>query len=114
MVLHRAFGVGLLPAANGPRTPGEMGETDDYLLRVRQTLELASNWLSRSEEADVANLIDHGEPAEAMRTGAWIIIDDVKLFPGEVVTAVRELASGLVDEICMPPDLDSHVESIDG
>jgi hypothetical protein len=52
--------------------------------------------------------------AEAMRTRAWIIIDDVKLFPGEVVTAVRELASGLVDEICMPPDLDSHVESIDG
>ncbi|NLS95807.1 MAG: hypothetical protein GXX96_27040 [Planctomycetaceae bacterium] len=65
--------------------------------------------LSNQESAEVEHLIAHDECPEALRTLAWIIVEEGKRVPRETIEAIRQLSEGLIDEKHMPDDLDSHV-----
>jgi hypothetical protein len=80
----------------------------NYLLRVRGLLAQTSAVLTAAEEYEVRHLIDHGEPAEALRTLAWIVVDGDKKVSRSIIATIRELALGAVSEADMPSSLDSH------
>lgn len=83
-----------------------MNILEDYLLRVRELVSSVASVLTTEERDEVAHLIDHGEPAEALRTLAWIIVEENKQIRSSVVSKIRELSAGLVDEADLPNDLD--------
>ena len=85
-----------------------MNSPENYLLRVRGLLESLSAVLTAEEESEVRHLLDHGEPAEALRSLAWIVVDDGKRIPSSSIAAIRELTAGLVDAADLPDNLDAH------
>lgn len=48
------------------------------------------------------------EPAEALRTLAWIVVDGEKKVSRSTIATIRELASGAVSEADMPGNLDAY------
>jgi hypothetical protein len=87
-----------------------MGDLEDYLGRVRSLLISLANRLTPGEQKNVEHLIEHGEPAEAMRDLAWIIVEGNKMVPAETIVALRALTSGLIEEKDMPTNLENYVE----
>lgn len=85
-----------------------MSEMEDYLGRVRAVLMSLQGVVSAEGLAEADHLIDHGEPAEGLQTLAWVIVDEDKRVPIATLSAIRELAAGLVDESHWPPNLDEH------
>jgi hypothetical protein len=88
-----------------------MSDLEDYLGRVRGLLISLANRLTPGEQKEVEHLIDHGEPAEAMRDLAWLIVEENKMVPAATIVALRALTSGLIEEKDMPTDLENHIES---
>lgn len=86
-----------------------MNNLNDYLCRVHAVVKSSQHVLSEAELAEVEHLIEHDEPAEALRTLAWIIVEGNKKVPRDVVAGIRALSEGLVDPAHMPLNLDSHV-----
>jgi len=82
---------------------------DEFLRRVRGLVDSLGGVLSNSERAEVTHLIDHDEIAEALRTLAWIIVEEEKRIPRAAYHAIRELSDGLVTEDHMPRNLAAHV-----
>ena|SRR6202035_1769452 len=99
-----------VPDQSAAQSP-TMSDLEDYLGRVRGVLISLANRLTPGEQKEVDNIIEHGEPAEAMRALAWIIVDNSMTVPAETIIALRDLASGLIDEKDMPPDLENHIGS---
>lgn len=87
-----------------------MTALDDYLGRVRGLLISLADRLTPEECAEVEHLIAHGEPAEGLRTLAWIIVDERKTIPAEAMASLRELTAGMIEVDHMPPGLDRHVD----
>lgn len=85
-----------------------MTSPEEYLLRVRGLLASLSAVLTAKELGEVRHLIDHGEPAEALRSLAWIVVDNGKRIPASAINAIRELTAGLVDDSDLPDSLDEH------
>jgi hypothetical protein len=85
-----------------------MNKLNDYLARVYGVLESSRHVLCEAELAEVEHLIKHGEPAEGMRTLAWIIVEGDKKVPRSVISGIRTSSEGLVDTIDMPANLDSQ------
>jgi hypothetical protein len=71
-----------------------MSDLDDYLGRVRALLVSLANCLTPGEQEEVEHLIEHGEPAEAMRALAWIIVEERMMVPAESIAALFDLTSG--------------------
>ena len=95
------------------RVPGECSEKsmtspETYLLRVRELLSSVSNILTVEEMREICYLVDHDEPAEALRSLAWIVVDGGKRVPASVIGAIRELTLNLIDKSDLPDDLDAH------
>jgi hypothetical protein len=88
-----------------------MSDLEDYLGRVRGLLISLANRLTRGEQKEVEHLIELGEPAEAMRELAWLIVEENKIVPAETIVALRALTSGLIEEKDMPAGLDNHIET---
>jgi hypothetical protein len=88
-----------------------MSDLEDYLGQVRGLLISLANRLTPREQKEVEHLIEHGEPAEAMRDLAWLIVEENKMVPEETIVALRALTSGLIEEKDMPTDLENHIES---
>jgi hypothetical protein len=84
----------------------QSADRDAYLRRVGALLASLSDRLTVTERGEVQHLIDHGEPAEGMRTLAWIIVEQKKKVPGEAIASLRQLSHGLIDNAHMPPNLD--------
>ncbi len=84
-----------------------MTSPENYLLRVREFLTSLSVVLTAEEQSEVWHLIDHGEPAEGLRTLAWIVVDGEKRLLRSEINSIRELTSGLVDESDFPTNLDA-------
>ena len=82
-----------------------MTKLDDYLHRVRGLLSSVASVLTVEEQDELSHLIDHGEPAEALRALAWIVVEENKRIPASAIAAIRELTSGLVDENDLPNKL---------
>lgn len=78
---------------------------DDYLHRVRSLLSSVATVLTAEQQEEVSHLIDHGEPAEALRALAWIVVEENKRIPVRAIGAIRELTAGLVDEQDLPENL---------
>jgi hypothetical protein len=87
-----------------------LSDLEDYLGRVRGLLISLANRLTPGEQKDVERLIEHGEPAEAMRDLAWIIVEGNKIVLAETIVALRALTSGFIEEKDMPTNLENHVE----
>jgi hypothetical protein len=81
---------------------------DEYLDRIYRLLDSLSTTLSAEERAEIEHFIDHGEPAEGLRTLAWIIVDADKYVPSDAIASIRELSEGLISPEHMPPTLDAH------
>jgi hypothetical protein len=82
---------------------------DAYLGRARGLFISLADRLTQSERHTVDDLIEHGEPAEGMRALAWIIAENQMRVTASVVSALRELTAGLIDDADMPPGLDDCV-----
>ena len=80
-----------------------MNELHDFLAEVRAFLN-SLEFLSPSERAEVDHLVDHDEIGEALRTLAWIIVEEGHAVPPDVHRAIRSLSAGLVVPEQMPPD----------
>lgn len=85
-----------------------MMSLENYLLRVRQLLVSVSGVLTAAEQAEVSHLIDHDECGEALRTLAWIVVEENKRIPASAIAAIRELSQGLVAEDDFPENLDDY------
>ena len=85
-----------------------MNATEDYLGRVHALLWAAAEFLSAGERSEVQHLIDSGEPAEGLRSLAWIIVDGGLRVPASVIASIRELSEGFVAVTDLPPNLDDH------
>jgi hypothetical protein len=101
-------------AKSGPAIPRtfrgihDMMSLENYLLRVRQLLVSVSGVLTAAEQAEVSHLIDHDECGEALRTLAWIVVEENKRIPASAIAAIRELSQGLVAEDDFPENLDDY------
>lgn len=78
---------------------------EEYLGRVRATAWHAADYLPSKRLEEVHRLIDHGEPAEGLRSLAWVIVSERIEVPVSVVDAIYEYTAGLIDDEFMPPDL---------
>jgi hypothetical protein len=88
-----------------------VSESDAYVGRVRGLLISVADRLSPREYGEVEHLIEHGEPAEGMRSLAWIIVERRLKVPASTVAELRDLTAGLIEEEHMPPDLDDCIEA---
>jgi hypothetical protein len=90
-----------------------MSSLEDYLSRVQSLVWELAGSLSADERQEVQRLVDHGEPAEGLRSLAWIIVDGDKMVPATVIRAIREPSAGIVAAEHMPDELDSHALTSD-
>lgn len=81
----------------------------DYLGRAQALVLSLADDLTDAEQHEVRHLIDHDEVGEALRTLAWIIVEEDKRVPATAISAIRELSTGLVDADDLPPNLERHV-----
>jgi hypothetical protein len=88
-----------------------MSEFDAYVGRVRGLLISIADRLTPRECGEVEHLIEHGEPAEAMRALAWIVVERRLKVPAKTVAELRDLTAGLIEDEHMPPDLDECIEA---
>ncbi|HEX9969067.1 MAG TPA: hypothetical protein VGB03_02935 [Acidimicrobiales bacterium] len=65
--------------------------------------------LSSSECEQVTEYVDHGEAGDGVRLLAWIIVEEGKKVPVEVVDAIESLSEDVVLPEHMPPTLRDHV-----
>lgn len=88
-----------------------MTPVEIYIFKVQRLLADLSSVLTLEEQREVSHLIDHGEPAEALRTLAWLVVDGDKRIPAQAIVAIRELTSGLIDAGDLPNNLNAHASS---
>lgn len=86
-----------------------MSDRDEFVGRVRGLLISLSGTLSAEEGAEVEHLIEHDEVGEALRTLAWIIVEEDKRISQQAYDAIRELSASLVAEEHMPRDLSAYI-----
>lgn len=89
-------------------TPEQLRRMEDYLRQVREVVHGCSQELNEYELAEAEHLIAHGEPAEGLRTLAWIISEKKVRVPARTIRAIRELTEGLLDPSHLPQDLDQY------
>lgn len=88
-------------------------EQEEWIGRIRGlviSLEDAGI-LSSSECEQIAEYVDHGEAGDGVRLLAWIIVEEGKKVPAEVVDAIEALSEDVVLPEHMPPTLRDHVVS---
>jgi hypothetical protein len=81
---------------------------EDYLGRVQAIVWEASQYASADGIKRVQHLVDHGEPAEGMLSLAWIIVNEKRRVPMDLIRGIRSHAAGLVDDELMPENLDDY------
>lgn len=77
---------------------------EEYLRQVRRLVAGLQSVLTDAEISEVEHLIDHDEPAEGLRTLAWIIHDERKNVSQESVAAILSLIGDMVPEADLPPE----------
>lgn len=76
---------------------------EEYLHNVRLLVGSLRDTLSDAEVSEIEHLINHDEPAEGLRTLAWIIHDEGKSVSEEIMAAILSLIGDLVSELDLPP-----------
>ena len=95
---------------NQRRTKPTVGDMEHYLGRVRGVLISLADRLTPQEAAEVEDFISHGEPAEGLRTLAWILVEEHKTAPARTIADLRSLTAGLILDEDMPQHLDDCAE----
>lgn len=85
-----------------------MNNPDDYLGRVQAIVWEASKYISTAGTQRVQYLVDHGEPAEGTCALAWIIVNEQRKVPANLIREIRSHAQDLVEGQFMPEDLDDY------
>ena len=85
-----------------------MTTPEEYYAKCRALMADLDGTLTPEETAEVFHLIDHGEPAEGLRTLAWIIVEEGKQVPASVIVKLRELVDGPIDPEHLPRNLNRH------
>ena len=83
---------------------------EDYFHQVREFIGLLGDVLSDSEVSEIMHLVDHGEPAEGLRTLAWIIHDENKEVSKEILDKLLSLMGGLISDEHLPPGFRSSTQ----
>lgn len=87
-----------------------MTDLEDYRNRVRAAASSAARYLPPHVMLEVDELIDHGEPAEGLCSLAWAIVNARVRVPRQLIDAIYEYTSELVDSKHLPPDLGDYAE----
>jgi hypothetical protein len=69
--------------------------------------------LTPSQRGEVVHLIEHDELGEALRTLAWIIVEEDKRIPFSAYESILELSVGLIAPDDLPKNLAAHIRSSD-
>lgn len=86
-----------------------MSSIELYLRQVQDVLTSVRNILTDTEAAEVQHLIDHDECPEALRTLAWIIVEEDKRVPRQTVESIRLLTNEMVDVEHLPANLEYFI-----
>jgi len=81
---------------------------EKYLEQVHSLIDSLKDILSEGEVSEVLHLVDHGEPAEGLRTLAWIICDEKKSVSAEVVADIFKLTGGMISEDEFPANFKTY------
>lgn len=87
-----------------------MSALENYHRQVCELLKTTKNVLMEAEAAEVEHLIKHDEHAEAIRTLAWIVVEEDKRISADIVKNIRVLSERLVDPHHMPTNLESQID----
>lgn len=78
---------------------------EEYLRAVESVASRAAKYLPADRLGDVHRLIDHGEPAEGMRSLAWVIVAEQVDVPDDLIDSIELFTVELIDEASMPANL---------
>ena len=81
---------------------------DELIGRMRGLLIALGPALSPEESAEVEELLDHAELGEALRTLAWLIVEEDKRIPAADVLGIESLAARLEIIEELPATLRDH------
>jgi hypothetical protein len=81
---------------------------DELLGRIRGLLLSLGSVLSPEESAEVDELLDHAELGEALRTLAWLIVEEDKRVAMTAVREIESLAARMNNTEELPDTLRQH------
>ena len=76
---------------------------EEYVHEVRALVGSLRSFLSDAQVLEIEHLVDHDEPAEGLRTLAWIIHDEKKSVSPESIAAILSLIGDMVSDADLPP-----------
>lgn len=85
-----------------------MKTPEEYLDEVRSLINRLRLFLNPEEVAEIENLVNHDEPAEGLRTLAWIIYDEQKNVGLDVIAEILYLIDGMIPIKDLPPNFASN------
>ncbi|MDR1450268.1 MAG: hypothetical protein LBI84_08745 [Propionibacteriaceae bacterium] len=77
--------------------------SDDYLNRVRATIQVAAEYVSEAEIAEALDLVDNIEPGYGLYTLAWAIVSEDVRVPASVLRDIMVLSEDLMPADDFPP-----------
>ncbi|MFB9955323.1 hypothetical protein [Cellulomonas denverensis] len=95
-----------LPRESSEESMSAMGR---YRKRIDATIERASAYMREGRLALAIEMASHGEPAEAMVSLAWAIVDEGVKVPAVVISEIEVLSAGWIPEGTLPDTLHDHV-----
>lgn len=81
-----------------------------YLGAVRGLVRSFSVRLTPDELSEVTHLVEHGEPAEGLRSLAWILVERNDSIPAGAFAEIAQLVEGLVPPEDLPAEVSSHMQ----
>ena len=80
-----------------------------FLRRVRVLVNSLDAILTPSQRDEVVHLINHDELGEALRTLAWMIVEEDKRIPRAAYESIMKMSAGLVAPEDLPRNLAAFV-----
>jgi hypothetical protein len=84
-----------------------MTNKEEWLASVRDTIAQAANVLPSGFLGDVHQLVNHGEPAEAIYVLALVIVNSEIHVPASLISEIRDHLEGFDLYDLLPSNLDS-------
>jgi len=101
----------ILAGSGQTRPVPDYAAMERYLGRCIGLVVRLQGLLPASSLDEAQHLMNHGEPAEGVRSLAWSIVENRVLVPRDVVHDLRELTAELIGPEHMPQDLDRYIQT---